>query len=118
MRAEICEACAVRGGFLLGLVLASMLWLFFAFGAVVNFQVWRAWRKARVGQRVPSGIPFLPGLFGAIAMFLTLPTVAKWLDWQPGGWGFVLLPLPLVLDVYCLGWILLLPFGRGARKSH
>ena len=107
----------MSGGFLLGLVVASMLWLFFAFGAVINFKVWRAWRKARVGERVPTGIPFLPGLFGAIAMFLTLPTVASWLDWQPGWWGVALLPLPLVLDVYCLGWILLLPFGRGARKS-
>jgi hypothetical protein len=108
----------MSGGFLFGLVLASMLWLFFIFGAVVNFQVWRAWRRAEIGQRVPSGIPFLPGLFGAIAMFLTLPTFARWLGWQPGWWGMVLLPLPLVLDVYCLGWILLLPFGRRGSKSN
>jgi hypothetical protein len=108
----------MSGGFVLGLVLASMLWLFFLFGAAVNFQVWRAWRKAKIGERVPSGIPFLPGLFGAIAMFLTLPTLAKWLDWQPGWWSVALLPLPLLLDVYCLGWILLLPFGRRPGKSN
>ncbi|MFZ1908699.1 MAG: hypothetical protein WAU52_06415 [Burkholderiales bacterium] len=108
----------MSGGFFFGLVLASMLWLFFVFGAVVNFQVWRAWRKAAVGERVPSGIPFLPGLFGAIAMFLTLPTLARWFGWQPGWWGAVLLPVPLVLDVYCLGWILLLPFGRRGSKSN
>lgn len=107
----------MSGGFLLGLVLASMLWLFFGFGVAVNFQVWRAWRKAKVGERVPSGIPFLPGLFGAVAMFLTLPAVARWLGWQPGSWGIALLALPLVLDVYCLGWILLLPVGRRAAKN-
>ncbi|MGH8736928.1 MAG: hypothetical protein ACREU5_01520 [Burkholderiales bacterium] len=108
----------MSGGFLLGLILASMLWLFFGFGAVVNFHVWRAWRKAKVGERVPSGIPFLPGLFGAIAMLLTLPAAARWLGWQPGGWGVALLVLPLVLDVYCLGWILLLPIGRRAPKNE
>ena len=108
----------MSGRFLLGLVVASMLWLFFIFGAVVNFQVWRAWSKAKVGERVPSGIPFLPGLFGAVAMFLTLPTVERWLDWKPGWWNVALLPLPLVLDVYCLGWILLLPFGRRSAKNN
>ncbi len=108
----------MSGKFLLGLVVASMLWLFFVLGAAVNFQVWRAWSKARVGERVPRGIPFLPGLLGAVAMFLTLPTVEQWLGWQPGWWNFALLPLPLVLDVYCLGWILLLPFGRGSAKNH
>jgi hypothetical protein len=108
----------MSGRLLLGLVVASMLWLFFLYGAVINFKVWRAWRKAEIGERVPRGIPFLPGLFGAVAMFLTLPTVAKWLGWQPGGWGIALLPLPLVLDVYCLGWILLLPFGGRSPKNN
>ena len=40
--------------------------------------------KPRWASACPRGIPFLPGLFGAIAMFLTLPTVARWLGWQPG----------------------------------
>ena len=108
----------MSGKFLLGLVVASMLWLFFVLGAAINFQVWRAWSKAKVGERVPHGIPFLPGVLGAVAMFLTLPTVEQWLGWRPGWWNFALLPLPLVLDVYCLGWILLLPFGRGSAKNH
>ena len=36
---------------------------------------------------------------------------------SPAAWGIALLPLPLVLDVYCLGWILLLPFGRGSAQK-
>ena len=89
----------------MGLTLLSMAWLFFVGGAVTNFSVLRAVMKAKPGERVPSGIPFLPGAVGSVAAFFTLPALAHYGFEVAWPWLWIL--LPLALDVYCLGWIFL-----------
>jgi uncharacterized membrane protein YhaH (DUF805 family) len=103
----------MTGGSLVGLILLSMAWLFFAGGAVTNFSVLRAALRAKEGERVPSGIPFLPGVVGSLAAFFTLPALAaRGID-APWPWLWIL--LPLFADVYCVGWVFLVIFFRGRK---
>ena len=67
----------MTGGSLVGLTLLSMAWLFFAGGAVMNFSVLRMARRAKEGEPVPSGIPFIPGVAGSLAAFFTIPALAR-----------------------------------------
>lgn len=90
----------MNGGALLGLIVLSMAWLFFAAGAVTNFSVLRIARRAKEGEPVPRGIPFLPGAVGSLAAFFTIGTYATQVPWP---WLWIL--LPLLLDP---GWILVL----------
>jgi len=105
----------MSGGTLVGLVLLSMGWLFFAGGAVTNFSVLRRAMKARDGDPLPSGIPLLPGVVGSLAAFFTLPALARYGIEAPWPWLWIL--LPLVLDVYCLGWIFPVIFFRGRKDG-
>ena len=93
----------MTGGSLVGLILLSMAWLFFAGGAVMNFSVLRAAMKARPGERVPSGMPLVSGVVGSLAAFFSIPALAAYGVEVPWPWLWIL--LPLFLDVYCLGWI-------------
>jgi hypothetical protein len=105
----------MTGGSMVGLVLLSMAWLFFAGGAVTNFSVLRMTRRAKEGERVPSGIPFIPGVAGSLAAFFTLPALAQYGIDVPWPWLWIL--LPLVLDVYCLGWIFFLSRTKNDRAG-
>ena len=96
----------MTGGSLVGLILLSMAWLFFAGGSVMNFSVLRAAMKAKPGDRVPSGMPFIPGVVGSLAAFFTIPALAPY--GVEVSWPWLWILLPLLLDVYCLGWIFLL----------
>ena len=93
----------MSGGSLVGLILLSMAWLFFALGLVMNFSV--SWRRqqAKEGDRVPSGMPLLPGVIGSLATFFTIPAVARYGIDVPWPWFWILLPLALEL----LGWFLM-----------
>jgi len=106
----------VTGLSLLGMILLSMAWLFFIGGAVLNFQVWRAARRARPGGRASSGMPFLPGIVGSLAAFFT----AGWALQRgyPLPWPWLWILLPLLLDVYCAGGLLLALFGLARRVSR
>ena len=95
----------MTGGSLLGLILLSMAWLFCLLGAVTNFSVLRAAARANAGAPAPSGIPFLPGVAGSLAAFFTIPALAGHGIEAPWPWLWIL--LPLFLDVYCLGWVLI-----------
>lgn len=86
----------MSGGSFLGLILISMAWFFFFLGTAMNIV---AWRKAG------RGIPFLPGVFGSAAAFLTVAQLEA-----PWPWLWIL--LPLFLDPYCLGWVLLRLFKK------
>ena len=96
----------MTGGSLVGLILLSMAWLFFAGGSVTNFSVLRAAMKAKPGDRVPSGMPFIPGIVGSLAAFFTIPALAPY--GVEVSWPWLWILLPLLLDVYCLGWIFFL----------
>ena len=75
----------------------------------MNFQVWRAARRGRPRGTGVAGIPFLPGVAGSLAAFFTVGWALKHaydLHWP---WLWVL--LPLVLDVYCAGGLLLALLG-------
>jgi hypothetical protein len=96
----------MTGGSLVGLILLSMAWLFFAGGSVMNFSVLRAAMHAKPGDRVPSGMPFIPGVVGSLAAFFTIPALAPY--GVEVSWPWLWILLPLLLDVYCLGWIFFL----------
>jgi hypothetical protein len=55
---------------------------------------------------VPSGIPFIPGVAGSLAAFFTLPALAQYGIDVPWPWLWIL--LPLLIDPYCLGGLVLL----------
>jgi hypothetical protein len=105
----------MTGGSMVGLILLSMAWLFFAGGAVTNFSVLLMAMRAKEGERVPSGMPFIPGVVGSLAAFFTLPALAQHGVDAPWPWLWVL--LPLFLDVYCLGWIFLRTRTKNDRAS-
>jgi hypothetical protein len=106
----------MTGGYLVGTLLLSMAWLFFAGGAVMNFSVLRAALRAKPGERAPSGIPFLPGVVGSVAAFFTLPALARFGIDAPWPWFWIL--LPMVLDVYCAGAVLLLIHTKFTEKKN
>jgi hypothetical protein len=100
----------MTGGSLVGLILLSMAWLFFLLGAVMNFSVLRIAARAKAGDPVPSGVPFIPGVCGSLAAFFTIPALAAYGLEVPWPWFWIL--LPLFLDVYCLGWVWLFAFKK------
>jgi hypothetical protein len=106
----------MTGGYLVGLLLLSMAWLFFAGGAVMNFSVLRAALRAQPGERAPSGIPFLPGVAGSVAAFFTLPALARYGIDAPWPWLWIL--LPMFLDVYCVGAVLLLIHSKITQNDN
>lgn len=109
----------MTGFSLLGLVLLSMAWLFFIGGAALNFQAWRTARRARRGSATPAGgIPFLPGVVGSLASFFTVGWALT--RGYALHWPWLWIALPLVLDVYCAGGLLLALLGlaRRARKGR
>lgn len=97
----------MTGGWLIGLILLSMAWLFFLLGLAVNVQA--AWRAKPEG-RAPSGLGFAPGVVGSLAVFFTIPALARYGFEVPWPWLWIL--LPLVLDPYCLGWLLIRALQR------
>ena len=101
----------MTGGSLVGLILLSMAWLFFAGGAVMNFSVLRTAMKAKQAKR--AGIPLVPGVVGSLAAFFSIPALAAYGVEVPWPWLWIL--LPLFLDVYCVGWIFLFIFFRGEK---
>jgi hypothetical protein len=107
----------MTGGFFLGLVLLSMLWLFAGLMLWVNASVFRKQRRAAEGERVPSGMPFLAGALASLAVFITLPLASRYLGLDvPWPWLWIL--LPLFFDMLGLGgWIAAL-FGFGRAKPH
>jgi hypothetical protein len=100
----------MTGGSLVGLILLSMAWLFFVLGAVTNFSVLRISARAKEGEAAPSGIPFIPGVAGSLAAFFKIPALAAYGVEVPWPWLWIL--LPLFLDVYCLGWVLVFAFKK------
>jgi len=100
----------VSGGFLLGLIGLSMASLFALGGLVMNFQVWRAARRARPGERVAKGIPILPGVVGSLALFFLIPQLQLRFGLEVA-WPFFWILLPLALDLQGLGGLLLALFG-------
>jgi hypothetical protein len=96
----------MTGGELLGLILISMAWLFFIAGLVANYGVLRRSRKAKAGEPVPSGLGFVPGVVGSLAVFFTLPAVAKYGFDAP--WPWLWIALPLLVDPYCVPGLVLL----------
>jgi hypothetical protein len=106
----------VSGGYLLGLVGISMASLFALAGLVMNFQVWRAVQCARPGERVPPGIPLLPGVVGSVTLFFLIPQLHTHLGIEVP-WPFFWILLPLFLDLQGLGGILLSIAGVARREG-
>ena len=100
------QARRMTGGGLLELILLSMAWLFFLGGLAANYQVLRRSLRAKAGEAVPSGLGFVPGVVGSLTVFFTIPALAKYGVDVPWPWLWIL--LPLLVDPYCLGGLVLL----------
>ena len=87
-----------------------MAWLYFLVGLFAHYQILRISMKAREGDRIPSNMGFLPGLVGSVAVFFSIPALARYGVEVPWPWLWIL--LPLVLDPYCAGWVVLMAFRR------
>jgi hypothetical protein len=96
----------MTGGALLELILLSMAWLFFLAGLAANYQVLRKSLKAKPDERLPSSLGVIPGVVGSITVFFTIPALAKYGVDVPWPWLWIL--LPLLVDPYCLGGLVLL----------
>lgn len=93
----------------LGLILSSMLWLFFLAGLALNWRVFFQQTRRKEGERAWSSIGPVPGIAGSIAMFVTVPALMKFDVDVPWPWLWIL--LPLFLDPFCLGWLILVALG-------
>ena len=100
----------MTGGRLLELVLISMGWLFFLAGLIAHYQILRRSLKAKPGERVPSNMGFVPGVVGSVTVFFTLPALSRYGIELPWPWPWIL--LPLVIDPYCAGGIVLLALRK------
>lgn len=96
----------MTGGALLGLFLISMGWLFFAAGLAANYHALRKSLKAKPDEALPSSLGFLPGIAGSVTVFFTIPALARYGIEVP--WPWLWIALPLVIDPYCLGGLVLL----------
>jgi hypothetical protein len=105
----------LNGTALLALILLSMAWLFFVVGAAINLRIWLALRRAKEGDTVPRGMPFLPGAVGSLAAFFSVATLIRMGYDVPWPWLWIL--LPLLLDAYGLGGIVLALFGIARRGA-
>ena len=112
----LCDASPVSGGYLLGLIGISMASLFALAGLAMNFHAWRGAQRAKPGERVPSGIPFLPGVVGSVTLFFLIPQLHKHLGIEVA-WPFFWILLPLFLDLQGLGGILLAIAGAARREG-
>ena len=100
----------MTGGGLLELILLSMGWLFFLAGLVAHYQIFRRSLRAKRDERLPSNMGFIPGVVGSISVFFTLPAVAKYGVEVPWPWLWIV--LPLVVDPYCIGGLVLLALRK------
>jgi len=96
----------MTGGGLLELILLSMAWLFFLGGLAANYQVLARSLKARPGDTVPSSLGFIPGVAGSVTVFFSIPALAGHGIEVPWPWLWIV--LPLVVDPYCVGGLVLL----------
>ena len=104
------QALFMTGTGLLGLVLLSMAWLFFLAGLAANYHALARTLRAKPGAARVSGLGFVPGVFGSLAVFFTLPALAKQGIGVP--WPWLWIALPLFLDPYCMGGFLLLAYEK------
>ena len=100
----------MTGGGLLELILLSMGWLFFLAGLVAHYRIFRQSLRPKPDERLPSNMGFIPGVVGSISVFFTLPAVARYGVDVPWPWLWIL--LPLVVDPYCIGGLVLLALRK------
>src|SRR6476659_9201333 len=96
----------MTGGALLELILISMGWLFFLAGLAANYHVLRKSLKAKPDEALPSNLGFFPGVSGSVTVFFTIPTLARYGVDVPWPWLWIV--LPLLIDPYCAGGLVLL----------
>lgn len=100
----------MTGGGLLELTLLSMGGLFFLAGLIAHYQILRQSLKAKPDERVPSNIGFVPGVVGSITVFFSLPALERHGVDVPWPWFWII--LPLVIDPYCAGGLVLLALRK------
>ena len=93
----------MTGGGLLEIILLSMAWFFFLGGLAANYLVLVRSLQAKPG---PAGLGFIPGVAGSITVFFSIPALASYGVDVPWPWLWIL--LPLFLDPYCIGGLVLL----------
>jgi len=96
----------MTGGGLLELVLLSMGWLFFLAGLIAHYQILRHSLRAKPDERISSSMGFVPGVVGSVTVFFSIPALARHGIDVP--WPWLWIALPLVIDPYCIGGLVLL----------
>ncbi len=89
----------MSGLYLLGLIVLSMAWLFFLLGLFVHYQLLRRTLRAKEGEQLPSSLGFVPAVVGSLAVFFTIPELAKHGIEVPWPWLWILLPLAVELII-------------------
>ena len=100
----------MTGGDLVGLILLSMAWCFFVLGLALNY----ALRRKPGGMRGALG-PF-PGMAGSLAVYFSLPLLARHGVEMPWPWLWIL--LPLALDPGCAAAALRAVLYRRRRNER
>ena len=93
-----------------GLGLLSMGWLFFLAGLVANYRALIKAFKSPGGSPRSSGLGPLPGVVGSLTVFWSVAALLK--SGVPIAWPWLWILLPLVIDPYCAGGLVL----RALRK--
>ena len=94
----------------------SLGWLFILAGMAMNFISWRAGLRAKEGDPVPSGVLFIFGILGAVLAYNTIEVIEKHFAVSVP-WPWLWTVLPLFLDMYCAGGLMLALFGVARREN-
>ena len=94
----------MTGGALLGLVLVSMGWLFFLAGLAANYSALIKAFKSPAAARA-RGFGPIPGVVGSLTAFWSVAALVK--SGMEISWPWFWIVLPLVIDPYCAGGLVL-----------
>jgi hypothetical protein len=71
---------------------------------------------AKEGERVPSGVFFVVGILGAFFAYHTVDVITKYFEVSVP-WPWLWVALPLFLDVYCVGGLVLVLLSFVRRED-
>jgi len=99
----------MTGSALLGLTLLSMGWLFFLAGLAANYGALIKAFKSPASRRSRAFGP-LPGVVGSLTAFWSVGALLK--SGLAVAWPWLWILLPLVIDPYCAGGLVLLALRK------
>ena len=123
LRARACRVkgfcanlAAMDGGDLLLWAMLGSVWLFVFGGMAMNASSWWIGLHAKEGERVASGVLFVFGILGAGLAYFSFHVLERRYAITVS-WPWLWILLPLFLDVYCLGGLVLALLGFTRRED-